>query len=156
MSNSLRPHGRQDTGFPILRISQSLLKFVSIESVMPSSRLVLCHPLLLLPSIFPSIRVFFNELALRIRWPKYWSFSFNVSPSNEYSELISFTTSLSSSFLRPSLVKPSQVSRRNSIVNTINEIMPRIKMKVSLDRPGIPSADGDDGNKNCFLFKNET
>ena len=89
MSNSLRPHGRQDTGFPILRISQSLLKFVSIESVMPSSCLVLCHPLLLLPSIFPSIRVFFNELALSIRRPKYWSFSFSHSPFNEYSGLIS-------------------------------------------------------------------
>ena len=71
-------------------ISQSLLKLVSIESVMPSNHLILCHPLLLLPSIFPSIRVFSNESALCIRWPKYWSFSFNISPSNEYSGLISF------------------------------------------------------------------
>ena len=63
---------------------------MSIESVMPSNHLILCHPLLLLPSIFPSIRVFSNELALRIRWPKYWSFSFSISPSNEYSGLISF------------------------------------------------------------------
>ena len=70
--------------------SWSLLKLMSIESVMPSSHLTLCHPLLLLPSIFPSIRVFSNELALRIRWPKYWSFSFNVSPSNEDPGLISF------------------------------------------------------------------
>ena len=70
--------------------SQSLLKFMSIESVMPSNHLILCHPLLLLPSIFPSIRVFSNELVLRIRWPKYWSFSFSISPSNEYSGLISF------------------------------------------------------------------
>ena len=70
-------------------ISQSLLKLVSIESVMPSNHLVLCCPLLLLPSIFPSIRVFSNELALHIRWPKYWSFSFIISPSNEYSGLIS-------------------------------------------------------------------
>ena len=70
--------------------SQSLLKLMSIESVMPFSRLILCYPLLLLPSVFPSIRVFSNELALRIRWPKYWSFSFNISPSNEYSGLISF------------------------------------------------------------------
>ena len=69
-------------------ICQRLLKLMSIKSVMPSSHLILCHPLLLLPSIFPSIRVFFNESALHIRWPKYWSFSF--SPSNEYSELISF------------------------------------------------------------------
>ena len=63
---------------------------MSIESVMPSNHLVLCHPLLLLPSIFPSIRVFSNESILHIRWPKYWSFSFSISPSNEYSGLISF------------------------------------------------------------------
>ena len=69
-------------------ISRSLLKFMSIELVMPSNHLILCHPLLLLPSFFPSIRVFTNESALRIRWPEYWSFS--VSPSNEYSGLISF------------------------------------------------------------------
>ena len=71
-------------------ISWSLLRLMSIESVMPSNHLILCHPLLLLPSIFPSIRVFSNESALLIRWPKYWSFSFSISPSNEYSGLISF------------------------------------------------------------------
>ena len=71
-------------------ISQSLFKLMSIELVMPSNHLVLCCPLLLLPSIFPSIRVFSNESALPIRWPKYWSFSFSISPSNEYSGLISF------------------------------------------------------------------
>ena len=71
-------------------ISQSLLKLMPIESVMPSNHLTLCCPLLLLPSIFPSIRFFSNELALHIRWPKYWSFSFSISPSNEYSGLISF------------------------------------------------------------------
>ena len=70
--------------------SQSLFKLMSIELVMPSNHLILCHPLLLLPSIFPSIRVFSNKSALRIRWPKYWSFSFNISPSSEYSGLISF------------------------------------------------------------------
>ena len=70
--------------------SQSLLKCTSIESVMPSNHLILCHPLLLLPLIFPSIRVFSNESVLRIKWPKYWSFSFNIRPSNEYSELITF------------------------------------------------------------------
>ena len=70
--------------------SQRLLKLKSIESVMPSNRLILCHPLLLLPSIFPCIRVFSNESALRMRWPKYWSFSFSISPSNECSGLISF------------------------------------------------------------------
>ena len=70
--------------------SRSLLKFMSIESVMPSNYHILYHPLLLLPSIFPSIRVFSNESILHIRWPKYWSFSFSISPSNEYSGLISF------------------------------------------------------------------
>ena len=70
--------------------SQSLLKLMSIESIMPSNHLILCHPLLLLPSIFPSIRVFSKESVLHIRWPKYWSFSFSITPSNEYSGLISF------------------------------------------------------------------
>ena len=70
--------------------SQSLLKLRSIKSVMPSNHLILCRPLLLLPSIFPSIRVFFSESVLLIRWPKYWSFRFSISPSNEYSGLISF------------------------------------------------------------------
>ena len=70
--------------------SRSLLKLMSIESVMPSNHLILCHPLLLPPSIFPSIRVFSNECVLCIRWPKHWSLSFSISPSNEYSELISF------------------------------------------------------------------
>ena len=70
--------------------SQSLLKLMSIESMMPSSHLILCHPLLFLPSILPGIRVFSNESVLRIRWPKYWSCSFSISPSNEYSGLISF------------------------------------------------------------------
>ena len=71
-------------------ISRSFLKLMSTELVMPSNQLILCRPLLLLPSIFPSIRVFFNEKALHIKWPKYWSFSFSISPSNEYSGLISF------------------------------------------------------------------
>ena len=70
--------------------SWSLLKLMSIELVMPSNHLILCHPLLLLPSIFPSIRVFSNESALRISWPKYWSFSFNISPSKNYPGLVSF------------------------------------------------------------------
>ena len=70
--------------------SWSLLKLISIESVMPSNHLILCRPLLLLPSIFPSIRVFSDESVLRIRWPKYWSFSFSISPSSEYSGLLSF------------------------------------------------------------------
>ena len=70
--------------------SQSLLRLMSIESVMPSNHLILCHPLLLLPSVFPRFRVFSNESVLHIRWPKYWSFSFSISPSNKYSGLISF------------------------------------------------------------------
>ena len=70
--------------------SQSLLKLMSTESVMPPNHLILCHPLLLLPLIFPRIRVFSNESALRIRWPNYWSFSFSISPSNEHPGLISF------------------------------------------------------------------
>ena len=77
-------------GFPVHTNSQSLLKLMSIESVMPSNHLILCHPLLLLPSIFPSIRVFSNNSVLSIRWPKYWSFS--ISLSNEYSGLIFFKT----------------------------------------------------------------
>ena len=95
MSVSLLPPGLQHTGllcFPLSPhcLSMSLLKFMSIESMMLSNHLIICHPFLLLPSIFPSMRVFSNELALCIRWLKYWSFSFSVSPSNEYSELISF------------------------------------------------------------------
>ena len=89
MSGPLRPHGLQHARLPLsFSISQSLLKLMSIESVMLSTYLILCRPFLLLPSILPSIRVFSNELALCVRWPKYWSFSF--SPSNEYSGLISF------------------------------------------------------------------
>ena len=80
--------------------SRSLPKLMSIESVMPSNRLILCHPLLLLPSIFPSVRVFSNELsALRIRWPKYWNFSFSISPSSEYSGLIDGWDALKASLL---------------------------------------------------------
>ena len=74
--------------------SWSLHKLMSIESVMPSNHLILCRPLLLLPSVFPSIRVFSNESLLHIRWPEYWSFSFSISPSNEYSRLISFRIDL--------------------------------------------------------------
>ena len=92
MSNSLQPHGLQQAQQASLSItsSLSLLKLMSIKSVISSNHLILCHPLLLLPSIFPSIKVFSNESALHIRWPKYWSFSFNISPSNEYSGRISF------------------------------------------------------------------
>ena len=76
-------------GFPVLYHSQGLLKFMSIESVMPSSHLILCRPLLLVPPIPPSIRVFSNESTLHMRWPKYWSSSFSISPSNEHPGLVS-------------------------------------------------------------------
>ena len=89
VSDSLRPHELQHASLSITN-SQNPPKPMPIESVTPSNYLILCHPLLLLPSIFPSIRVFSNESALRIRWPKYWRFSFSISPSNEYSGLISF------------------------------------------------------------------
>ena len=82
--------GCSTPGFPVLHYLPGLLKLMSIELVMPSNYLILCPPLLLLPSTFPSIRVFPSELALHIRWPKYWGFSFSISPSNEYSGLISF------------------------------------------------------------------
>ena len=81
---------RSMPGLPVQTNSQSPPKLRSIESVMPSNHLILCCPLLLLPSIFPSIRVFSNESALHIRWPKYWSFSFSISPSSEHPGLISF------------------------------------------------------------------
>ena len=88
---SLQPHGLQHArGTLSITNSQSLLKLMSIQSVMPCKHLILCCPLLLLPSIFPSIRVFSNESVFHIRWPKYWSFSFSISPSSEYSGLISF------------------------------------------------------------------
>ena len=91
MSNSLRPHGLQHNQASLfITSSRSLLRLMSIESVMPSNHLILCCPLLLLPSILPSIRVFSNEPILHIRWPKDWSFSFSIRPSNEYSGLISF------------------------------------------------------------------
>ena len=93
MSNSLQPHGLQQAQQASLSItsSLSLLKLMSIKSVISSNHLILCHPLLPLPSISPSIRVFSSESVLHIRWPKSWSFSFSLSPSNEYSGLVSFT-----------------------------------------------------------------
>ena len=89
MCDSLRPHGLQHTRPPCPSPTPGAYKLMFIELVMPSNHLILCHPLLFPPSIFPSIRVFSNESVLHIRWPKYWSFSFNISPSNEYSGLIS-------------------------------------------------------------------
>ena len=94
--------------------SQSLCKLMSIELVIPSSHLILCHPLLFLPSIFSSIRVFSNESALHIRWPKYWSFSFNTSPSNEHPGLISFRMDGWIS-LQPGILKSSPAPQFKSI-----------------------------------------
>ena len=95
MSDSLQPHGLAAHQASLsFTISWSLLKLMSIDSVMSSNHLLLCHPLFLLPSVFPSIRVFSNESALHIRWPKYWNFSFSISPSNEYTGLISFMMDL--------------------------------------------------------------
>ena len=91
MMDSLQPHGLHHPQASLSIInSQSLLKLMSIKSVMPSNHLILCRPLLLQPSIFPSIRVFSDEWVLRLRWPKYCSFSFSISPSNQYLGLISF------------------------------------------------------------------
>ena len=90
MSNSVNPWTAACQASLSITNSQSLLKLISIESVMPSNHLILCHPLLFPPSLFPSIRVFSNESVLLIRWAKYWSFSFSISPSNEFSGLISF------------------------------------------------------------------
>ena len=94
VSDSLKPHEPQHARTPCPSPTLSPPKPMSIELVMPSNHLILCHPLLLLPSMFPSIRVFSNESTLRIRWPKYWSFSFNISPSNEHPGLISFRMDL--------------------------------------------------------------
>ena len=90
MADSLRPHGLQHARLPCPSPTPWACSDMSIASVMPSNHLILCRPLLLLPSTFPSIRVFSNESALHMRWPKYWSFSFNISPSNEHPGLISF------------------------------------------------------------------
>ena len=90
VSNSVTPWTAAHQASLFITNSQSLPKFMSIESVIPSNHLILCHPLLLLPSIFPSIRVFSDESVLHIRWPKYWSFSFNINPFSEHPGLISF------------------------------------------------------------------
>ena len=90
MSDSLRPHALQHARLPCPSPTPGAYSNSSTELVMPSNHLILCCPLLLLPSIFPSFRVFSSESILRLRWPEYWSFSFSISPSNEYSGLISF------------------------------------------------------------------
>ena len=126
--------------------SQSLLKLMSIEFEMPFNHLILCRPLPFLPSIFPSIRVFFNESALRIRWPKYWNFSFSISPSNDYSGLISLRIDLlvvqgalksllqhhssKASILRPSdFFKKKNKSIKRQIPQTLYTTIPRKNLK---------------------------
>ena len=94
VSNSAAPWTAAHQASLSCTVSQSLLRLMSVESVMQSNYLILCCPLLFLPSVFPSIMVFSSELALRIRWPKYWSFSFSISPSHEYSGLITFSIDL--------------------------------------------------------------
>ena len=106
--------------------SQSLLKLMSIELVMPSNHFILCRPLLLLPSIFPSIRVFSNESVLHIRWPKYWSFSFSISTSNEYSGLISF---------RMDWLDLLAVQRMNTLMPYF--LVPFISMSLKIIMPAI-------------------
>ena len=98
--------------------SQSLLKLTSIQSVMPSNHLILCRSLLLLPSIFPSIRLFSNELVLHIRWPKYWSFSSSTSPSNEYSGLISFGTDWFDLLVVQGTLKSLLQHHRSKVINS--------------------------------------
>ena len=104
-------------GLPVHHQLQSLLKLMSIKSVMPSNHLILCCPLLFLPSIFPSIRVFSNESVLHIRWPEYWSFSFSISPSNEHLGLISFKDGLVGSPCSP---RDSQESSPTPQLKSIN------------------------------------
>ena len=120
VSNSLLPHRQQHARLPRpFTISQSLLKLRSIESVMPSNNLILCHPLLLLPSIFSSIRVFCNESALCIRWSKYWSFSFSISVGNEYSGLISLGWTGLISFQSRGFLRPQFKSINSSVLSLL-------------------------------------
>ena len=113
--NLCEPTNRSTPGLPVLHHLLNLLKLKSIESVMPSNHFILCHPLLLLPSIFHSIRVFSNESALHIRCPKYWSVSFNISPSNEYSGLISFSNFIKSHETSPFLLAVLRHSQKMTI-----------------------------------------
>ena len=107
-------------GFPVLHHLPKLLTLILTESVMPSNHLILCHPLLLPPSVFPSFRIFSSESALHITWPKYWSFSFSISPSNEYSGLISFRIDwfdlLADQGILKSLLQHPQFESINSLV----------------------------------------
>ena len=119
MSDSATPWTAAYQASLSFTISRRLLKLMSIELMMPSNHLILCCPLLLLPSIFPSIRVFSNESVLHTRWPKYWCFSFNISPSNEYSGLISLGLSGLISLLSKGLKKSSPAPQLESINSSV-------------------------------------
>ena len=108
---------------PCFIVSWSLFEIISIESVMPSNHLILCHPLLLLPSILTSIRVFSNESALHIRWPKYWSFTFSINPFNEYSGLISFRIDWFDLLAIRGILKPSPVPQFKSITSSVLSLL---------------------------------
>ena len=120
VSNSLRPHGSRHTRQASMPITNSwrLLKLMSIKLMIPSNHIILCHPLLP-PSIFPTIRVFTNESILHIRWPKYWSFTFSISPSNEYSGLISFRIDCLIFLLPKGLLRASPVPHFESINSSV-------------------------------------
>ena len=118
VSDSLAPHELQHT-----RQAQHEFELMSTESVMPSNHLILCHPFLLLPSIFASIRVFPNESILCIRWPKYWSFSFSVSPSNEHSGLISFRMDWLDLLAVQGTLKSSPTSQFKSINSSVLSLL---------------------------------
>ena len=120
--------------------SRSPPKLMSIESLMPSSHLILCHPLLLLPSIFPSIRVFSNESALCIRWPKYWSFSFNISPSNEHPGLISFRMDYLIEVFK--CLPETKSDWRIFSTSSLGDLIPISPRKPSKFFPGIMSSSG--------------
>ena len=120
MSKSLRPHQMQHARLPCPSLTPRVCsKLMAIESMMPSNHLILCHHLLLLPSIFPSIRVFTNESALCIRWPKYWSFSFSISPSNEHPGLISFRMDWLDLFAVQGTLKSSLTPQFKSINSSV-------------------------------------
>ena len=141
MCESLRPHGWQQPGFPVpFTNSWSLVKFMSIKLVMPSNHLILCCPLLLPPSIFPSISVFSNESVLCIRWPKYWSFSFSISPSNEYSELIFFRMDWSDLLAVQGTLNSllQHHSSKASISGIQFSFCPTLHTPIDCSKPGFP------------------
>ena len=120
---TLRPHGLQHARLPCPSLSPNLLRLMSIESMMPSNHLILCHLLLLLPSIFPVIRVFSNESALHIRWSKYWSFSFSISPSRENSGLISLRIDWVDIFAVQGIPKSSPAPQFKSINSLVLSLL---------------------------------